>query len=234
MQFRYYLLVFTLFLAVPASAQKEALMQQFRTANSTADIRYDYKVVMYQMPAREKLDSLKGSMYVKDGQYIDSSAAIYTARVGNYFCRLDHKNLSVTIANMTNLSRRLGIRTGNHVKKHIFQLTDSLVARQGNYVIETTDPKHYRLKMTIRNYPVSYVQIDFDKTTYKMTAAYYESEEQDPEDRRHTYLSKMQLTNISSTRDRKMPDLSGIFTLSNSRVVLNKKYAKYTLVPIEQ
>lgn len=231
---KYYILAFALSSANPplALGQVNTLLNKIRAANNKSNtMSYDYKIVLRNMNTKKNVDSTSGRLYIKDGQYIDSNNYAFAARVGNYYCKLDHQEHTATICNMPDLAKKVGVRLANNEQKYMYNMTDSLLAKRGNRIIDSTNRHYYRVKTRLKNYPISYAQMEFRRDNYKLTEAYFETEDHSNNE---FYLTKMQLTNIKDKVDDKIFDLSRIYTLYNSRPILNKKYSKYTLIPIEQ
>jgi hypothetical protein len=50
---------------------------------------YDYRVVLRNVRAGKDVDSLRGKLYARDKEYVDSNAILFTARSGKILCKLD-------------------------------------------------------------------------------------------------------------------------------------------------
>lgn len=214
-------------------AQNSTLLQKFQQANTKADMTYEYKVVMRNMHTAKDIDSTKGRLYARGGEYLDSNTHFLTARVGDDFCKLDYQAHTATIASIAQVTQKTGIPFVNNEQRYLFNITDSLLQQhQSKFYIDSTNARYYRLKARIKDYPLSYIQIDFWRSNYKMAAAYYESEEHNPNDPNYFYLTRIHLFKINQNFDNKIFQLSRIFTRVNTQPILNKKYAKYTIIPI--
>lgn len=223
-------IILLLLLALTTSAQQQTIMARFAAANKTPDLQYDYKILLRNMKTVRNDDSTFGRLYCKSGNYIDSNSRFYTARSGNYFCRLDYEKKTAVVQNTTVAGKEMGIRFQNDENKILFSVNDSVVAiLGGKSVLESTDPKYYRYKVRFKDHSIAYLQIDFSKENYKLLAAYIETEERDENNPDNHYVTRYFISNVKYGLADKIFDLSRIFTIAAGKTILNTKYSKYTL-----
>jgi len=216
-------------------AQNNELYKKIKEANPNTDLSYNYKVLLWDMKTKKVIDSTSGSLYTKNGQYLDSNTMGITARSGNYFCNLDHKKKKATVCDMILLNKRRGIdrNKSNDTNNLATLITDTLLAR-GNYSIDSSNKLYYRLKIQFNNRPIGYAHIDVRKDNYKMLALYFEKKQMDDYDPKNTLLYTYSFTNMKPIANDKIFDLKRFFTLAGQKITLSPKYSKYTLTPLVQ
>lgn len=227
-----YITILTWLLTLSASyaTDKRELMRRFSEANRQLNMVYDYRLWLWNKTLKKNVDSSSGHLSLYAGQYIDSTATSITARIGKYFCKLDHNDKTAVVVDMEALGKSVGIRVENDEQKILFQLSDSVIRKyNGNYVVDTSHRDFYRLKAQLKDHPVSYVQVDFRKDNFRILSAYIELEEQEGGDA-PVYLTRLFLHQVRPLSDPGLFDTSRFFSIRGSKVILSKKYATYKLI----
>jgi hypothetical protein len=212
-----------------AGAQKSDLIRKLKMANQKPDMAYDYKVILYDALQNKKLDSAAGRLAVKDGAYLDSNGYTYTARVGDYFCRLDHAKKTATVCDMKVLAKKMGVRLENNESKLLYNISDSLLLNEGNVAIDSSDALVYRVSVRLKHHSLSYAQMDFWRTGYKLAAAHFETVYKNAGEHRITSVT---IRNVKHQLEQSSFDLSRVYSLSGGKAVLAPRYAHYKLIPV--
>lgn len=226
-----FLAVFSSAYSTIAFGQVNTLLNKVRLANSKPTMSYDYRIVLKNLKTKINVDSSLGCLFVKDGQYLDSNNYNLSARVGDYYCKLNYQDRTATICDMASLAKKSAFRLENNEHKYLYNITDFILSKNGNIIIDSSNSHYYRIKVKLFNYEISYAQLDVRRDNHKLIAAYFETEEH--ENGRH-YLTKMYLNNIKDKVDDKIFDLARIYTIKATKPILSKRYLNYTLIPIEQ
>ncbi len=234
LQLKYYLFILIFLSHSFAFAQANTILTKCRVANDSKDISYDYKLFYRNMRTNRNVDSAKGHLYCKAGNYVDSSNFAFTARVSNYYCKLDHHQHTATIGDMYKYGKRRGIKFENNEHRLLYNISEAVIAKYGGTLtIDSSNRQFYRIITRLKNYPITYMQIDVRRDNYKALAAYLETDEYD-NNNKLTYRRSYYLNNIKATMDDKTFDLTRIFTVANNKFVLNPAYSKYKLTPLAQ
>ncbi|MES2477740.1 MAG: hypothetical protein V4561_01545 [Bacteroidota bacterium] len=215
------------------NAQSKNIIQKIKLANQLPNMEYDYNMYLFDVMLKEKVDSTKGHLRVKDGQYVDSNGYALTARVGDYFCKLDHVQHTATICNMPELSKRTGIKFVNDEFKVTQSITDTFLNNESNLIIDSSDSKFYRIKIRTKNHSLSYAQMDFWRSNYKLAGAYFETEMKSNDEPQFNRLTSIHIRNVKHLPDNKGFDLKWVFNLVSNKPTLTKKYSTYKLIPLE-
>lgn len=217
-----------------AFAQANALLAKCRAANDSKDISYDYKLIYRNMKTNRNVDSASGHLYCKAGNYVDSSNFAFTARVSNYYCRLDHHQHTATIGDVYKYGKKRNIKFENNEHRVMYNLSEAVIAKYGGTLtVDSTNKQFYRITIRLKSYPISYMKIDVRRDNYKAVAMYLESDEYDIKNK-PIYRRSYYLNNIRSVVDDKALDLSRIFTVAHKKFILNTAYSKYKLTPLAQ
>ncbi|HTN16187.1 MAG TPA: hypothetical protein VL092_00795 [Chitinophagaceae bacterium] len=226
---KYWLALVCSISVLSAGAQNNDLIRKLRAANQKPDMAYDYKIVLYDAIQKKKVDSAVGRLAVVNGAYLDSNNYTCTARVGDYFCSLDHAKKTATICNMKILAKKMGTRLENNEAKTLYNISDSLLLNEGNMTIDSSDTRMYRVSIRLKNNALSYAQMDFWRNGCKLAAVHLETVYKSPGEHRITSVT---IRNIKHQPGEACLDVSKIYSLSNGKAVLSPKYTHYKLIPV--
>lgn len=214
---------------VAYGADPKMLLRKFAESNQQRNMCYDYRMSIWNKATKKDVDSVRGCLAVWGGQYIDSNSKSYTARIGQYYSQFSHDKKTAAVVDMHALAKSVGVTLENDEQKVLYNISETVIQHSGgNYVIDSSKDV-YQLRARLVNYPVSYVQVEFRKTDFKMVSAYVEMDE-GRHDSNKGYINRLFIRNIRYHINSTLFDNSRLFRLDGTRIVLTKKYSNYKLI----
>ena len=207
------------------------LLKKIRDNNMGRAISYDYNIELEQSSTHKKVDSVQGRIYYDKNRYIDSNAFFYTARSGNYYCKLNYAKKAATVYDLKAWSQKMHVSFTDKTPNPI-GITESMLAQDANVAVDTSNRQFFRIGIRVRNQQVAYVQLDISRTDYTMVAAQLETIEADGPEDKDPYKRTYKISNVNNNIGNSAFDLSGIFTVVQGRPQLSSRYAHYTLTEL--
>lgn len=225
---RHFVFVLVILCNNAAGQNSKQLIDQFRQANKSLDLAYDYKIRLKDMKIRKSVDSIVGHMACRANNYKDSCADYFMGRSGNYFYRIDHIEKTVAYQNLSGIKSKAIKDGGNAAGNVIMNISDSLVQFYGGHINVDSGNNYYRLRVSMKNFNVSYAQIDFDKKSFRLIGAYIEAIDNGAE-QNSGYLTQYFLTNVRYGISEKETEVTNLFTMKGGQPVLSQRFSKYKL-----
>lgn len=180
------------------------------------------------MKIRKSVDSITGHMACRANNYKDSCADYFMGRSGNYFYRIDHIEKTFAYQNLSGIKSKAIKDGGNAAGNVIMNISDSLVQFYGGHINVDSGDNYYRLRVSMKNFNVSYVQVDFDKQSFRLIGAYIEALDNGAV-QNSGYLTQYFLTNVRYGVSEKEIGFTNLFMMKGGQPVLGKRFSNYTL-----
>jgi len=228
---KYGMMLIILCLGIKATAQIPGplgeLLDKIRR-HSGAYMAYDYEIRLKRLSDGKITDSVRGHLCNAPNHYRDSNTVFFTARAGDYYCKLNHKKKTATVYDLKQLSQQVKFNLETPAADP-YGISEALTDPGTRVRVDTSDKRLYRLVCQFADRKLRSLQLDLKREDYSLTAATFETlEENDPEDK-DPYVRIYRLYRVQQHKDAPLPDLGGIFRLEQGKILLSKAYANYTL-----
>jgi hypothetical protein len=208
------------------------LVKQIRAHNSPNGMSYNYDITLKRLSTNTIVDSVKGRLCNGKNHYRDSNSLFFTARAGDYYCKLHYQKKTATVYNVKLLAARLRLNLAEQAGGSLYDITDAMLLENAQVSIDTSDKRIYSLRFKIRDHKLSYLRLDLQRCDYALVGAQMEATEMTGPDDADQYRRIYRIYNVRKHTDHDLMDLSGIFSLANGKVILNRKYTNYTLTEL--
>ncbi len=194
-------------------------LKKVKKANASHMISYDYTV--WLIGTNNKItDSTKGRLFKNGQAFLDSNNSTITARNEKCYFNVNHPRKMVTVLSLDSLQKQMGVSFDADASD-IIAIPDSVILKYGKVNMETLANGNYMVRMTFTELQFSKVELEIDKSNLKLVKVQLLSREESG------YSQLYSIYNVRYDFDQKNLNLNRFFTISNNRVVVNKKYSGY-------
>lgn len=202
------------------------------------DISYDYKVVLEDRRAHQRVDSMLGHLIADKKCFIDSNRITFRAKNEHQYCKLDYADKKAIVLDLDDYARQLKMPLINEPIS-LLNITDELLNTEGvKMEFDLTNKSLFRLKLKMPGNVCPYIEMNFKTTDYSLSSAYFEVYDQEDGEEHienSPYRRIYQIYNVvHAIPNKQIFDLTRIFTINKGIVQFNKKYAAYKLIKITQ
>lgn len=203
------------------------LFRKIREHNG-AYMAYDYEIRLKRLSDSRITDSVKGHLCNASNHYRDSNSVFFTAKAGDWYCKLNYAKKTAVVYNLKELSARMKFST-DAAPADMYGINEAMLSEQTVVKIDTSDRQIYRMVCQFRGQKLQRLRLDLNRDDYSLVAAEFEAlEGNDPYDK-DPYVRIYRINNVQKHDHAPLPDLSGIFREEQGKVILNQRYANYTL-----
>ncbi|PZF74800.1 hypothetical protein [Taibaiella soli] len=205
-------------------------MEQLKVLNSP-DLSYAY-IIQLVNGKGVVVDSIKGRIYRSNPRYVDSSARAITAFDGRFFCKLDNDFKMATVCDVPVLKKKMNIRMSDEPSA-VIMFSDSVIAKYGKLKVDTT-ASQFVVRLNIHADETTDVTLTakLARKNYLLEQIVIETAEPKAVEETDTWIRRCVLYNIQSKVAPEQFNLQRFFTVADTNIILNKRYANYKLSTI--
>lgn len=202
------------------------ILQQIKKVNNSKQIRYRYAVYLVNTVSNQKTDSLTGVLYKNSYYYIDSNSTSNVMFNGKFFCKLDHSKKSAEVYDVSVLKSKLGMSFDEDGGTTV-AMPDSIVMKYAKSSVKVLPDGNFRVQLVFSNQALLKTEFIVEKNTYLVKNVLIETNDTDGGDK--DIIKVYSMADIQYAVPMYRFNQDNYFKLSGTKVLLNKRYANYSL-----